>query len=204
MDRGQWAVGSTVYPNRSVTAVCWPTEDGGPPMQRPRPRSTSRATCGDRRPRQQPHTGADTGHLGTFAQPRIAVVVEDDAALRDLLREVLEDAGYWVLAVGSPPELADVRRLQPDLLVLDLILEGWPLGWKYLQALRVTAGAEHVPVLACTGHLDLARRAGARLGDLADTVLLKPFGLDDLVLAADGCARARSRNGFDAGLAASP
>ena len=173
-------------------------------MQRPRPLATSRAAVGDRRPRQNPHTSAGAGHSGTFEQPRIAVVVEDDAALRDLLREVLEDAGYWVLAVAPPPEFADVRRLQPDLLVLDLVLEGRPLGWEYLQALRVTAGAEHVPVLACTGHLDLARRAGARLGDLADTVLLKPFGLDDLVFAADRCAQARGRNGFDAGLAASP
>ncbi len=132
----------------------------------------------------------ETGRRATPPPPALlAVVVEDDAALCAAEREVLEGAGFWVWALPAPPDPEDIRRLRPDLLVLDLVLDGLPGGWDYLRALRTGPPTHEFPILVCTGHADLARREGARLAELAEVVLLKPFGVDDLLAAVDACLR---------------
>ena len=51
-------------------------------------------------------------------------LVDDHALMRDGLRAVLEDAGHRVVgeAEHPTPALADLQRLQPAILLLDLNL----------------------------------------------------------------------------------
>ena len=62
-------------------------------------------------------------------RPRI-LIVEDDAGSRRAMRNVLEDGGYAVNAVGTVTEAlhALMHQPPPELIVLDLMLpdmEGW-------------------------------------------------------------------------------
>jgi CheY-like chemotaxis protein len=57
------------------------------------------------------------------------LVVEDDPGSRRAMRNILEDNGYAVSAVGTVAEaLHSLRQALPELIVLDLMLpdmEGW-------------------------------------------------------------------------------
>ena len=55
------------------------------------------------------------------------LVVEDEAAIRDLLAANLQRAGYRVMTAGDVPQAeALVRDSRPDLVLLDWVLPGVP------------------------------------------------------------------------------
>lgn len=67
--------------------------------------------------------------MASTERPRI-LIVEDDAGSRRALRNVLEDGGYTVSAVGTVTDALHALRQEPlpSLIVLDLMLpdmEGW-------------------------------------------------------------------------------
>ncbi len=112
------------------------------------------------------------------------LVVEDDAAMRDLLQDTLSDEGYRVeTAAGGYPGIARVQKGGVDLVVTDVRmpdLDG-------LDMLREIRGAPvenppHVIVITAFGSIDTAIKA-VRLG--AHDYITKPFNLETLVLAVD-------------------
>ena len=63
------------------------------------------------------------------------LVVDDDPDLREVLRIILEDAGYRVtLAESGPRGVEMVHQERPDLLLLDVMMpegtEGFHVVWK--------------------------------------------------------------------------
>ncbi len=123
---------------------------------------------------------------------RRILLVEDDPLNRDLLRDVLEEAGYRVLPTGCPPDPADLRHFQPDLVILDLVLDGRPVGWDYLRALRALPATAHLPVVLCTADCQAVRAAHGSLLGLASDLVLKPFDLDDLLAVVSIAAKSAS------------
>src|ERR1043165_7662065 len=91
------------------------------------------------------------------------LVVEDEAAIRDLLAANLQRAGYKVMCAGDVPQAeALVRDTRPDLVLLDWVLPGVPLLTfaRRLRPARSLGPAPH-------GHLDHAAVGpgrGARQG----------------------------------------
>jgi len=70
-----------------------------------------------------------------MSQGKKILVVDDDRDLRDILRIVLEDAGYAVALAGTGPEGMEVAdRERPDLILLDVMMpegtEGFHVVWK--------------------------------------------------------------------------
>ena len=100
------------------------------------------------------------------AQTPTALVVEDDAALRMLVRVNLELEGFAVDEAATLDEAeAALARSRPDVVLLDVHLDGQEtLG--LLARLR----AEGVPVALVTGSVDVDEYR-----DAADAVLSKPF-----------------------------
>jgi DNA-binding NtrC family response regulator len=93
------------------------------------------------------------------------LVAEDDAALRELLQELLTDAGYEVSVVSSGVEaLPRIRGLRaPNVVLTDLVMPG--LGGEALLAV-IQRECPHIPVIVMTafGSIDSAVqlvRAGA-------------------------------------------
>jgi PleD family two-component response regulator len=108
------------------------------------------------------------------------LVIEDDAAVRLLLTETLEDEGYAVMsapdAEGAWPLL---HRQTPDLVLLDLILPGMD-GNEACRRLRAEPLLSDVPVLMLTARNSLDDRIdGLTAG--ADDYIVKPFHPRELI-----------------------
>ncbi len=82
-------------------------------------------------------------------RPRI-LCVEDEAGMLDLLRLILEAAGYAFLSAGDGLEgLEMMRREQPDLVLLDLMLPKLD-GAEVLLRKKRDARIKEIPVIAVT------------------------------------------------------
>ncbi len=105
------------------------------------------------------------------------MVVDDDAELRAIIRDVLEEDGFRVTAVGDGESvLSLLARQRPDLVVLDLILPGLP----GLEVLRRLQDRGRVPTIIVSGKGGEADRVvGLELG--ADDYLVKPFSHRELL-----------------------
>jgi len=113
------------------------------------------------------------------------LIVDDEPKIRDLLRSYLEREGFKVLVTGSGDSAVDiVRRLQPDLVVLDLGLPDLD-GWDVIRALRRAGDVPVVMLTARAGEGD--RVAGLRLG--ADDYVTKPFSPRELVARVQAVLR---------------
>ncbi len=106
--------------------------------------------------------------------PRI-LVVDDDAAVRTLLVEVLRDAGFSVSAIRLAEEAPDVlRATPPDLIVLDLGMpSGTMQGMDFLATLREMEAWKGLPVVILSAYGDVVNRDITTR--LSATVLGKPL-----------------------------
>src|SRR3546814_14086607 len=95
---------------------------------------------------------------------RDILIVEDEADIRMLIGGILSDEGYQTRAAGdSASALAAVRTRQPNLVILDVWLEGSEHdGIDLLRIIR----EEHplVPVVMISGHGNIERSEERRVG----------------------------------------
>jgi len=126
----------------------------------------------------------------------LALVVEDEQKIRDLVRRYLEAAGLEVLTAGLGAEaLLVARRADPDVVVLDLRLPDIP-GEEVARELRAFSRARILMLTAKATEEDRIR--GLVLG--ADDYLTKPFSPRELVLRV----RAVLRRDIDGAAAPGP
>jgi CheY-like chemotaxis protein len=108
------------------------------------------------------------------------LVVEDDAALRELMHEMLEPAGYRILLAGDGAEALQIAELNEGdihLLVTDV---GMPNMGGTDLADRITANRTDMKVLYVSGHSD-RHIAGNGSFNPARAYLQKPFTCDALL-----------------------
>jgi two-component system OmpR family response regulator len=112
------------------------------------------------------------------------LVVDDDAAIREILAIALEDEGHEVsTAADGAQALERVDERQPDLVLLDLnmpVLDGWQTH------ARLRTRTPHIPVVFMTAG-NVARSEAAR--HEADGFLPKPFDIDRLLSLIDSFAQ---------------
>jgi two-component system alkaline phosphatase synthesis response regulator PhoP len=118
------------------------------------------------------------------------LVIEDNEDLAFGLRNNLEIEGYRVeLATDGAAGLIRARELQPDLIVLDLMLPSLD-GYRVLRELRDEGNA--VPVVILTARTEEADKVrGFRLG--ADDYVTKPFGVLELIARVEAVMRRSGR-----------
>jgi two-component system response regulator MprA len=106
------------------------------------------------------------------------LVVDDDAPIRRMLDRTLSAEGYDVeSAADGGDALAAVERSAPDLVVLDVAMDGVD-GLAVCRRIRAKGLA--LPVLLLTAHDAVADRvAGLDAG--ADDYLVKPFATEELL-----------------------
>jgi two-component system nitrogen regulation response regulator NtrX len=108
------------------------------------------------------------------------LVVDDESAIRDSLRMILEYEGYGVVeAATGESALAEVRRQSPDAVVLDIKMPEMD-GLTVLRRFR-ERGFE-MPVLIVTGHGDVATAVEATRRGAYD-FLEKPLERDRLLVS---------------------
>ncbi|MBL4848848.1 MAG: protein kinase [Planctomycetes bacterium] len=112
--------------------------------------------------------------------PLSVVVVEDEPAVQDLIRDVLESRGYLVRVFGSAGAAwTHLRAHRPSLLLVDVGLPD-ESGLDLLRRLRCLHGGNSYPALIVSGHKSeqdilLGYEAGG------DEYLTKPFSSGELL-----------------------
>ena len=107
------------------------------------------------------------------------LVVEDEALVRDVVVEIIEDLGYKVLATSNGVEaLALLRSGEPiDLLFSDVLMRGGMSGVTLAEQARQIRGG--LKVLLTSGY---PSRDGARVGPAEFPMIRKPYQRDKLAL----------------------
>ena len=108
--------------------------------------------------------------------PKRVLVVEDDPSIRDTLAFNLKKEGYVVsVAQDGVDALAKAREVQPDLVLLDLMLP----ELSGLEVCRMLRQERDVPIIMLTAkESELDKVVGLQLG--ADDYITKPFSLREL------------------------
>lgn len=108
------------------------------------------------------------------------LIIDDESTLRDMVRIVLEEAGYLVLEAPNGEEgLGTALRHMPDLVLCDIEMPRLS-GFEVLQMFRDNPKTALVPFVFLTGRSDRTDiRKGMQLG--ADDFLTKPFQSDELL-----------------------
>lgn len=113
------------------------------------------------------------------------LVIEDDPGLRETFQLILENEGYQVsLSASIFEDAAAVERLHPDLILLDVWVEGMNDGFTMLQMLRSFPSTNSLPVIFCTvaAHPKIHEKVET-LREQGLPVVYKPFDLQDLLRA---------------------
>jgi len=120
----------------------------------------------------QPSSGANS----PATRSRI-LVVEDDPEISQMVCDMFEEHGFHVVCAASGAEMDDyLRRLTPDLIILDVMLPG-ESGLDLCRRLRM---GSNIPILMLTAlGSEIDRVLGLEIG--ADDYVTKPFSSRELI-----------------------
>jgi DNA-binding response OmpR family regulator len=120
---------------------------------------------------------------------RTVVVVEDERAIADAVAARLRAEGFAVeIAADGPSAVELCRRIEPDLVVLDVMLP----GYDGLEVCRRIQAERQVPVLMLTAR-DAETDVIVGLGVGADDYVTKPFSTRVLVARVKALLRRGER-----------
>ena len=108
------------------------------------------------------------------------LVVEDDAAIREMIRMALESNDYAVLEAGDT--IAARQQLEtgnPDLILLDWMLPGQS-GYEFTRTLRSKPVSNSIPVIMLTAR-DTEEEKISALEAGADDYISKPFSIKEML-----------------------
>jgi len=120
------------------------------------------------------------------------LIVEDDAAIRESLTELLEVNNFRVRqAVNGKKGLEEVNGKLPDLILCDIKM---PImdGYEFLINIRKNAATELIPVIMITAKVDFESKLhGLELG--VDDYITKPFEFKELFLKVTNLLNTRKK-----------
>ena len=89
----------------------------------------------------------DSQLSGQSGSPKNILVIDDDPSIRSLLRQVLEAKGYVVREAENGQEaIAKVRESRPDLITLDVIMQGIN-GYEVASILKSDPATLDIPII---------------------------------------------------------
>ena len=125
-------------------------------------------------------------------ESRTVVVVEDEPAIAQAVAARLRAEGYAVEVAGDGPSGVELcRRVQPDLVVLDVMLPGFD-GLEACRRIQAEQGGRAPMVLMLTAR-DAETDVVVGLGVGADDYVTKPFSARELVARVGALLRRTER-----------
>ncbi len=119
------------------------------------------------------------------------LVVEDQAPVRQQLSANLQNCGYKVLCANDVPEAeAVIRRVRPDLVLLDWILPGVP-GLAFARRLRSDQRTRDISLVLISERAEEQDKVAALEGG-ADDYLTKPYSGRELLARIKAVMRRRT------------
>jgi len=109
------------------------------------------------------------------------VCIEDEPEMIDLVRLILGRKGFNVIgANGGLEGLETVRRLRPDLILLDLMMPDMD-GWEVYQQIKADPALREIPVVVVTAKAQsIDKVLGLHIAKV-DDYITKPFGPQELL-----------------------
>jgi DNA-binding response OmpR family regulator len=108
--------------------------------------------------------------------PKHILFVDDDPAIQDAVRMMLEHVGYTVTLMNDGDALLETGFTHPDLFILDKQLPGVD-GLDICRHLKTQSVTAHIPVLILSASPQIRIQAKEAC---ADSVLEKPFQMQAL------------------------
>ena len=106
------------------------------------------------------------------------LVIDDDPTILNLIQELLCEEGYNVrTSTSSTLLLQHIQRSQPDLILVDILLEG-DEGRILCRQLKANALTKHIPVILISAYIPWHE---ALSESCADDFLPKPFTQEKLL-----------------------
>jgi len=130
--------------------------------------------------------------------PKVLVLNNDNAFL-DLMREVLGDEGYDVTVRKVWDGAYEVvKRTNPDLIILDVLLDNAGAGFQLVDLLTLDPSTRSIPiVIASTSTQQLKERTEA-FTTMGIPIIGKPFDLEILLGVVHRALQAGTREGAHA------
>jgi CheY-like chemotaxis protein len=116
----------------------------------------------------------------------LVLVVEDDDVIRSVIAEVLEERGFGVrTALNGAEALALLETIQPNVVVLDLLMPVMH-GWAFMEEYARKTHGQAIPIVIVSVN-PILPRSFDRFG--VQRCVGKPFDIDALVGAVtEACA----------------
>lgn len=116
---------------------------------------------------------------------RTVVYVEDDQDMLDLVSFALSRKGFKVIgAMSGQQGLELIERLQPDLVLLDLMMPDID-GWEVYQRVKANAVLNRIPVIVVTAKAQsIDKMVGLHIAKVDDYVT-KPFSPAELLQSVE-------------------
>lgn len=129
------------------------------------------------------------------------LVIDDQENIIEFIKLGLKYEGFLVESAADGPQgLAAAQRINPDLIILDLMLPGID-GLEVCRRLRANPTTKDIPILMLTAKDDVRDRiTGLDTG--ADDYLTKPFSFEELVARIRAILRRQNRGRGEDGNAA--
>ena len=128
------------------------------------------------------------------------IVINDDTDFLTLMSELLsetEDYDVQICREGSRA-YQFVKEQRPDLVILDIRIEGQEAGWTILECLTLDPKTHQIPVIVCSAAIRELQAHQEVLEAYGIDVLSKPFDLDTLLeKVASGLDRGRRNHAGD-------
>jgi CheY-like chemotaxis protein len=117
----------------------------------------------------------------TMEGKKVVLSIDDDPNVHILLRENLEEEGYYVVgALGGEEGIKKAREFQPFAVILDILMSEKD-GWDVLNELKADPGTRHIPIIVLS--IVDNRELGFSLG--AFDYLVKPFDKATILAALE-------------------
>jgi two-component system response regulator VicR len=123
------------------------------------------------------------------------VYIEDEQEMIDLVRLILNRRGFDVTGANGGREGLDmVRRLLPDLVLLDLMMPDMD-GWDVYQQMKAEEATRHIPVIIITAKAQsIDKVLGLHIAKVEDYIS-KPFSPQELMDSVENVLGLRARGG---------
>jgi two-component system response regulator VicR len=114
-------------------------------------------------------------------EKKVVVCIEDEREMIDLVKLILGRKGFDLVgAVGGREGLETVRRLKPDLVLLDLMMPDMD-GWEVYQQIKADDNLKDTPVIVVTAKAQsIDKVLGLHIAKVDDYVT-KPFSPQELL-----------------------
>jgi len=117
--------------------------------------------------------------------PTRVLVIDDDDAMTDMIKHILEPNFFDVMVANSGPEgINKTRQLNPEVVILDLLMPDMD-GWQVCKAIREFS---QMPILVISA-ISKPGMVAKALDEGADDYLLKPVTSNVLVANVRRLAR---------------